>query len=181
MQTQEIEIAAELSSPENSGYIDQVINGVSLYGVNGWSRQSSLMRLAPASIHPQTVIMQDDSMSPIFVKGDVLTINYDVFEEPGDYMLVGFGHLLLIRRYTDRGDNDHFDFIPENPAYPLVLDDGTPDPWGVVSAVQHIDGTTQTFDLSTRWKLSRLEPSEELEAIAPPAALPSAALHPCSC
>jgi hypothetical protein len=60
---------------------------------------------------------------------DVVTINYDVFEEPGDYMLVGFGHLLLIRRYTDRGDNDHFDFIPENPAYPLVLDDGAPDPW----------------------------------------------------
>jgi hypothetical protein len=170
MQTQEIEIAAELNSPENPGYIDQVVNGVSLYGVNGWSRQSSLMRLAPASIHPQTVIMQDDSMSSIFVKGDVLTINYDVFEEPGDYMLVGFGHLLLIRRLDgQRGD---FDFMPENPAYPVILDDGSPDPWGVVSAVQHIDGTTQIFDLSTRtrFKLSELEPFEELEAVAPSAA-----------
>jgi hypothetical protein len=103
--------------------------------------------------------MQDASMSPIFAKGDVLTINYDVFEEHGDCMLVGFGDLLLIRRYTDRGDNDHFDFIPENPAYPAILDDGEADPWGVVSAVQHIDGTTHTFDLSARRKLSELEMS----------------------
>jgi Peptidase S24-like len=175
MQTQEIEIA-ELNSLENSPYIDHVVDGVSLYGVNGWSRQSSLMRLAPASVHPQTVIMQDDSMAPIFVEGDMLTINYDVFEEPGDYMLFGFGHLLLIRRYTDRGDNDHFDFIPENPAYPLVLDDGAPDPWGVVSSVRHIDGTTQTFDLSKRRKIKEFEMWAELNVIAPPASLPTMAV-----
>jgi SOS-response transcriptional repressor LexA len=176
MQTQEIEIA-ELNSPENSGYVDQVVNGVSLYGVNGWSRQSSSTRLAPASIRPQTVIMQDDSMAPTFRKGDVLTINSDVYEEPGDCMLVRSGDLFVIRRYIDRGDNDHFDFMPENPVYPAILDDGAPDPWGVVSAVQHIDGTTQTFDLSTRMKLSELEMSEDLKAIAPSAALLTAALH----
>jgi hypothetical protein len=170
MQTQEIEIAAELNSPENPGYIDQVVNGVSLYGVNGWCPQSSLMRLAPASVHPQTVIMQDNSMAPTFVKGDVLTIDYDVYWESGDYMLVRFGHLFLIRRLDEQSGD--LDFMPENPAYPAILDDGSPDPWGVVSAVQHIDGTTQIFDLSTRtrFKLSELEPFEELEAVAPSAA-----------
>jgi phage repressor protein C with HTH and peptisase S24 domain len=80
--------------------------------------------------------MQDDSMAPTFEKGDVLTIDNDVFEEPGDCMVVRFGHLLLIRRYTDRGDKNHFDFIPENPAYPAILDDGSPDPLGVVSSVR---------------------------------------------
>jgi hypothetical protein len=107
----------------------------------------------------------------------VLTINYDVFEEPGDYMLVGFGHLLLIRRYTDRVDNDHFDFIPENPAYPLVLDDGAPDPWGVVSSVRQIDGTTQTFDLSTCRKIKEFEMWAELNVTAPPASLPTMAVR----
>jgi hypothetical protein len=165
MQTQEIEIA-ELNSLDNSRYIDHVVNGVSQYGVNGLCPESSLMRSAPASVHPQTVIMQDDSMAPTFEKGDVLTIDSDVFEEPGDYMLIQFGHLLLIRRYTDRGDKNHFDFIPENPAYPAILDDGSPDPWGVVSSVRHIDGTTQTFDLSTRSKLSELEMSYEMKNTA---------------
>jgi hypothetical protein len=112
--------------------------------------------------------MQDDSMAPTFVKGDVLTIDYDVEWEPDDFMLVRFGHLFLIRRLDgQRGD---IDFMPENPAYPAILDDGSADPWGVVSAVHHIDGTTQTFDSSTRWKLSGLEPSEELEAIIAPCA-----------
>ena len=167
MQTEEIEIA-ELNSLENSSpYIDYVVDGVSLYGVNGWRRQSSLMRLAPASIHPQTVIMQDDSMSPIFVKGDVLTINSDVFEEPGDYMLVRFGHLLLIRRYTDRGDNT--DFIPENPAYPEILDDRSADPWGVVSEVRHVDGTVETFDLSTHRKINEFAMWVERNVVAPSA------------
>jgi SOS-response transcriptional repressor LexA len=175
MQTQEIEIA-ELNSLENSPYIDHLVNGGSFYGVNGWCRQPSLTRLAPASVHPQTVIMQDDSMAPTFLKGDVLTINYDVFEEPGDYMLVRFGHLLLIRRYADRGDNDHVDFMPENPAYPLILDDGAPDPWGVVSAVRHSDGNTQTFDLSKRRKIEEFEMWAELKVIAPSAASPSVAV-----
>jgi hypothetical protein len=121
----------------------------------------------PVSVHAQTVIMQDDSMAPTFVKGDVLTIDHDVSWEPDDFMLVRFGHLFLIRRLDcQRGD---LDFMPENPAYPAILEDGSSDPWGVVSAVQHIDGTTQTFDLSTRMKLSE-EMSEELEAIAPSAA-----------
>jgi hypothetical protein len=115
--------------------------------------------------------MLDDSMAPTFVEGDVLTINYDLFEEPGDYMLVRSDDLLMIRRYTDRGDKDHFDFMPENLAYPAILDDGAPDPWGVVSAVQHIDGTIETFDLSTRGRLSELE-----KAMAPTVAFP-AALH----
>jgi hypothetical protein len=126
----------------------------------------------PASVNPETVIMQDDSMAPTFVKGDILTIDYEVFEEPGDYMLVRFGHLLLIRRYADRGDNDHFDFLPVNRAYPQVLDDGAPDPWGVVSAVRHIDGTTQTFDLSAHGKIKEFEMWAELNVIAPSATLP---------
>jgi SOS-response transcriptional repressor LexA len=167
MQTQEIEIAAELNSPENSPYIDHVADGGSFYGVNGWCRQYSPMRLAPASVNPQTVVMQDDSMTPTFEKGAVVIIDYDVIEEPGDCVLIRFGHLLLIRRYTDRGDNDHFDFIPENPAYPLVLDDGTPDPWGVVSAVQHVDGSIETFDLSTRRKANDWEMGR---AVSSPAA-----------
>jgi hypothetical protein len=91
----------------------------------------------------------------------VLTIDYDVFEEPGDYVLIRFGHLLLVRRYSDRGD-DYIDFMPENPVYPSILDDIAADPWGVVSAVQHIDGTAQTFDLSTRRKISAFEMWEEL-------------------
>ena len=33
----------------------------------------------PASVNPETVIMQDDSMAPTFVKGDILTIDYEVF------------------------------------------------------------------------------------------------------
>lgn len=175
-QTQEI---VELNSLENSPYIDQVVDGISLYGVNGWRPQSSLMRLAPASVHLQTVIMQDDSMAPTFVKGDVLTIDQDVEWEPDDFMLVRFGHLFLIRRLDGRrGD---IGFMPENPAYPAILDDGSADPWGVVSAVQHIDGTTQTFDLSSHMKLSELEMSEELKAIARSAALPTTDLCLCSC
>ena len=125
--------------------------------------------LEPKSVNPQTVIMQDDSMAPTFVEGDVLTINHDVFEEPGDYMLVRFGHLLLIRRYTNRGDNDHFDFLPENPAYPIILDDGSPDPWGVVSGVHHVDGSIETFDLSTRQKLSEFEMWVDGNVIGPSA------------
>ena len=145
------------------------------------SRKSDSNLQELTSVHAQTVIMQDDSMAPTFVKGDLLTIKNDVFEEPGDFVLIRIDHLFLIRRYTDRGDNDHFDFMPENWAYPAILDDGTPDPWGVVSAVQHIDGTIQTFDLSTRMNLGGLEPSEELKAIAPYAALTTADLCPCSC
>lgn len=134
----------------------------------------------PVSVSSRKVVMQDDSMYPIFFKGDELTVNEDICEEPGDYMLVRVGHLLAIRRYTDRGDNNHYDFLPENPVYPAILDDGSPDPWGVVSAVQHVDGTTQTFDLSTHSKISEFEMSEQLEAIVPSAALSSPALHPCS-
>lgn len=176
MQIQEIEIA-EQKSLEESPYIDRVVDGISFYGRNGRCRQPSLTRLAPASVHPQTVIMQDDSMAPTFLKGDVLTINYDVFEEPGDYMLVRFGHLLLVRLYADRGDNDHFDFIPENQAYPAILDDGTPDPWGVVSsAVRHVDETSQTFDLSTHSKIQEFEMWAELRVIPPAVALPTVAV-----
>ena len=175
MQTQEIEIA-ELNSLENSPYVDHVVDGGSFYGVNGRCRQRSLTRLAPASVNPQTVVMQDDSMAPMFAKGDVLTIDYDVFEESGDCVLIRFGHLLLVRRYSDRGD-DYIDFMPENPAYPAILDDTAADPWGVVSAVQHIDRTAQTFDLSTRKKISAFEMWAELNGVPPSPALPPISSH----
>jgi SOS-response transcriptional repressor LexA len=78
--------------------------------------------------------MQDDSMAPTFVKGDLLTIDYDTYEEPGDSVLVRIGRLFLIRRYMDRGDNDHIDFMPENRAYPAILDDGKP-----LSGIRDVD------------------------------------------
>lgn len=53
-------------------------------------------------------------MAPTFVKGDVLTIDHDVYWESGDYMLVGFGDPPV----HGQRDNDHFDFMPENPVDP---------------------------------------------------------------
>jgi hypothetical protein len=123
----------------------------------------------PKSVHPPTVIMQDDSMSPTFVKGDELTIDYEVDWNPGYFMLVRSGHMLLVRRLTDRGDNEsHMDFMPDNPTYPSVLDDGSDDPWGVVTAVRRVDGTSETFDLAklVKWADESKESEEEaVEAV----------------
>jgi SOS-response transcriptional repressor LexA len=136
MQTQEIEMA-ELDSLEDSRYI-----------------QSSSTSLAAKSVYAHTVEMSDDSMAPRFVKGDLLTINQMLIERPGDYVLVhsGSDDLSVIRRYTTIGDRANY--VPENPAYPemLELDYWGPECLGPVTAVQHVDGSIETFDLSTRKK-----------------------------
>jgi hypothetical protein len=97
------------------------------------------------SVDVQTVIMTDDSMRPIFCKGDVLTIDNEAEYEPGYYMLIRVGHLLLVRRYIVRGDV--MCYWPESSTEHEIVDDGMVDPRGVVTAVQRVDGTTETLDL----------------------------------
>jgi hypothetical protein len=113
------------------------------------------------SVNVKTVVMMDDSMDPIFRKGDVLTIDCEVDFEPGHYMLIRVGHLLLIRRLIVRGDR--MCYWPVSLTAHEIVDDGMVDPWGVVTAVSRVDGTTETFDLS------RLEFAED-EWILPPLA-----------
>jgi hypothetical protein len=112
------------------------------------------------SVDVQTVVMKDDSMYPVFCKGDVLTIDCEIDYEPGYYMLIRVGHLLLIRRYIVRGED--MCYWPESSTEHEIVDDGMVDPWGVVTAVQRVDGTTETFDLrkhafaEDEWPLSSL-------------------------
>jgi SOS-response transcriptional repressor LexA len=118
----------------------------------------------PKSVYPRTVIMSDDSMAPTFVEGDVLTIDGDISEKEGDYVLVhSHGELFdleVIRRYTTVGDRENY--VPENPAYPEMLetDDFPPECLGPVTSVQRVDGTIETFDLSTRRKWANTAPVE---------------------
>jgi SOS-response transcriptional repressor LexA len=111
------------------------------------SKNSTALKLVPNTpkiptpVYPQTVIMQDDSMVPIFAKGDVLTINPDFMENPGDYVLVRTAigdELLAIRRFTTIGDR--MNFVPENPDYSAMLEDvywANLECLGPVVAVQH--------------------------------------------
>jgi hypothetical protein len=98
------------------------------------------------SVHVSTVVMQDDSMDPIFCKGDVLTIDCEFDYEPGHYMLIRVGHLFLVRRYIVRGEA--MCYWPEAFGEHEIVDDGEVDPWGVVTAIKRVDGTTETFDPS---------------------------------
>jgi SOS-response transcriptional repressor LexA len=121
----------------------------------------------PTSVYAHTVIMSDDSMAPIFVKGDLVTINQDLSEEKGDYVLVRTTmeryELHVIRRYDGEPLGDRSNYVPENPAYPEMLED---EEWanleclGPVTSVQHVDGTIETFDLSTRKRLEEYVPVE---------------------
>jgi hypothetical protein len=98
------------------------------------------------SVDVQTVIMKDDSMRPIFRKGDILTIDCEgECDRPGHYLLIRVGHLLLVRRFIVRGEK--ICYWPESPSEHEIVDDGMVDPWGVVTAVQRVDGTTETLDL----------------------------------
>lgn len=93
----------------------------------------------PQSVYPQTVIMQDDSMAPIFSKGDLLTIDPDLIENIGDFVLVRASDgLYAIRRFTTKGNR--MNFVPENPAYPEMLetDCWPPESLGPVVAVQRV-------------------------------------------
>jgi SOS-response transcriptional repressor LexA len=130
----------------------------------------------PKSVYSRTVEMSDDSMAPIFLKGDLLTIDGDIGEEEGDYVLVRsygnetvfsirgnlFAHELhVIRRCTYVGDRANY--VPENPAYPEMLEHETLanlECLGPVTSVQRVDGTTQTFDPSTRKKMESWPPVE---------------------
>jgi hypothetical protein len=105
------------------------------------------------SMTPIFYEMADDSMEPIFFKGDLLTIDQAIYEREGDYVLISnrSESLDLIRRQSNIGDR--FNYVPENRAYPEMLE--TDHPWepeclGPVTSVRRVDGTIETFDLSTR-------------------------------
>jgi SOS-response transcriptional repressor LexA len=115
--------------------------------------RSSLQQ--PKSVYAHTVEMSDDSMAPTFVKGDLLTIDQELVEKPGDYVLVrttAGDELHVIRRYSLI--DDRANYVAENPAYPEMLetDNWPPECLGPVSQVRRVDGTVESFDLSTRTK-----------------------------
>jgi SOS-response transcriptional repressor LexA len=125
----------------------------------------------PKSAYTNTVEMSDDSMAPIFSKGDLVTIEGAIVQQEGDYVLVRtmgreavfkidgklFAHELhVIRRLKYIDDLGRAKYVPENPAYPVMLEDEV---WtnleclGPVTSVRHVDGTVETFAPSTRTRV----------------------------
>jgi SOS-response transcriptional repressor LexA len=121
----------------------------------------------PKCVYAHTVQISDDSMAPVFIEGDLVTIDQNLIQKEGDYVLVrnvmGNGavfsaggnffanELHAIRRLKYRGDRAKY--VPENPAYPVMLEDAhraNLECLGPVASVRHADGTTETFDLSAR-------------------------------
>jgi hypothetical protein len=112
----------------------------------GFKEKTEIVPIAE-SVHVQTVVMTDDSMSPVFRKGDVLTIDYEnECDQSGHYMLIAVGPLLLIRRFIVREPMD-FCYWPESSSEHEIVDDGMVNALGVVTEVKRADGTTEVPDL----------------------------------
>jgi hypothetical protein len=112
------------------------------------------------SVNVSTITMQDDSMFPVFSKGDILTIGKAREEPtPGYYYLIRLGGLLLIRRFIYT-DNEDWLFLTPFGEIPIEDNRLTIDFLGVVTAVQRVDGAYEVLDLD-KLKTYEVEESEE--------------------
>lgn len=110
------------------------------------------------------VIMQDDSMAPVFREGDRLTIDTEKEFGSGYYVLIQLGELLLVRRFIYRKGKP-FSYVAGIGDRPIVDDKDVVKHWGVVTAVEHLrnhhpNGKFEEFDLE---KLGYFPDDEESE------------------
>lgn len=100
------------------------------------------------SVLISTITMQDDSMDPVFCKGDVLTISKDrEIPTPGHYYLIMLGELLLVRRFIYTEAEDWLYMAESYCEKPIVDGKVSIKHLGVVTAVHRVDGTSEVLDL----------------------------------